>query len=138
MYRYRATVTRVVDGDTVDCNIDLGFSVVLSNQRIRLHGIDTPESRTRDKEEKKYGLLSIAFLQKAFDNAGESLTIQTHRDGRGKFGRILGQLIDAEGDCINDIMCELGYAAPYFGQSKEDIKQTHLDNRKKVDKISDE
>lgn len=64
MYRYRATVTRVVDGDTVDCNIDLGFSVVLSNQRIRLHGIDTPESRTRDKEEKKYGLLSKAFLQK--------------------------------------------------------------------------
>ena len=138
MYEYRCKVRRVVDGDTVDIDIDLGFGVWLHKERVRIYGIDTPESRTRDKEEKKYGLLSKAFLQKAIDNAGESLTIQTHRDGRGKFGRILGQLIDAEGDCINDIMCELGYAAPYFGQSKEDIKQTHLDNRKKVDKISDE
>tara|TARA_R110002020_G_scaffold449323_1_gene662413 strand:+ start:136 stop:552 length:417 start_codon:yes stop_codon:yes gene_type:complete len=138
MYQYRATVTRVIDGDTVDCDIDLGFSVVLTKQRIRLYGIDTPESRTRDKEEKKYGLLSKAFLQDSIDKAGDSLTIQTHKDGRGKFGRILGQLIDSDGNCINDIMCEVGHAAPYFGQSKEDIRQIHLTNREKVDKLNHE
>tara|TARA_R110002012_G_scaffold298736_2_gene497364 strand:- start:1827 stop:2243 length:417 start_codon:yes stop_codon:yes gene_type:complete len=138
MYQYRATITRVVDGDTVDCDIDLGFSVVLTKQRIRLYGIDTPESRTRDKEEKKYGLLSKKFLEDAIYKAGDSLTIQTHRDGRGKFGRILGQLIDSDGNCINDIMCEVGHAAPYFGNSKEDIRQIHLANREKVDLLNNE
>jgi len=138
MYQYRATITRVVDGDTVDCDIDLGFSMVLTKQRIRLYGIDSPESRTRDKEEKKYGLLSKAFLQDSINNSGVSLIIQTYKDGRGKFGRILGQLIDSDGNCINDIMCEMGYAAPYFGKSKDDIRQIHLANREKVDKLNNE
>jgi len=138
MYQYRATITRVIDGDTVDCDIDLGFSVVLTKQRIRLYGIDTPESRTRDLEEKKYGLLSKAFLQGSIQEAGDSITIQTYKDGRGKFGRILGQLIDSDGNCINDIMCEVGHAAPYFGNSKEDIRQIHLANREKVDKLNNE
>ena len=132
MYQYRATITRVIDGDTVDCDIDLGFSVVLTKQRIRLYGIDTPESRTRDLEEKKYGLLSKAFLQGSIQEAGDSITIQTYKDGRGKFGRILGQLMDSDGNCINDIMCEVGHAAPYFGNSKDDIRQIHLANREKV------
>jgi micrococcal nuclease len=138
MYQYRATITRVVDGDTVDCDIDLGFSMVLTKQRIRLYGIDSPESRTRDKEEKKYGLLSKAFLQDSINNSGVSLIIQTYKDGRGKFGRILGQLIDSDGNCINDIMCEVGHAAPYFGKSKDDIRQIHLANRGKVDKLNNE
>ena len=138
MYQYRATITRVIDGDTVDCDIDLGFSVVLTKQRIRLYGIDTPESRTRDLEEKKYGLLSKAFLQNSIKEAGDSITIQTYKDGRGKFGRILGQLMDSDGNCINDIMCEIGHAAPYFGNSKDDIRQIHLANREKVDKLNNE
>ena len=58
MYQYKAKITRIIDGDTVDCDIDLGFKVILAKQRIRLFGIDTPESRTRDKVEKKYGLLA--------------------------------------------------------------------------------
>ena len=62
MYQYKATITRIIDGDTVDCDIDLGFKVILSKQRIRLYGIDTPESRTRDKVEKKYGLIAKQFL----------------------------------------------------------------------------
>ena len=62
MYQYKAKITRIIDGDTVDCDIDLGFKVILAKQRIRLYGIDTPESRTRDKVEKKYGLLAKKFL----------------------------------------------------------------------------
>ena len=67
MYRYRCEVVKVIDGDTVDVNIDLGFGVWLKKERVRLRGIDTPESRTRDLEEKKYGLLAKLFLQKMLD-----------------------------------------------------------------------
>ena len=132
MFEYKATVVRIVDGDTVDCDIDIGFSVVLHKQRIRLKGIDTPESRTRDKEEKLYGLAAKAYLEGFIWAAGDDLSIETSMDGRGKFGRILGRLINRDGECINDIMCEVGHAVPYVGQSKEDIKALHLENRKKV------
>tara|TARA_R100001086_G_scaffold118044_1_gene60641 strand:+ start:855 stop:1259 length:405 start_codon:yes stop_codon:yes gene_type:complete len=132
MFEYKATVVRVVDGDTVDCDIDLGFSVVLHKQRIRLKGIDTPESRTRDKEEKLYGFAAKAYLEGFIWAAGDDLSIETSMDGRGKFGRILGRLINRDGECVNDIMCEVGHAVPYEGQSKEDIKALHLENRKKV------
>ena len=137
MYQYKATITRVIDGDTVDCDIDLGFSVILHKQRIRLYGIDTPESRTRDKVEKKYGLLAKQFLKDFIANAGDKVTIETSKEKRGKFGRILGKLINSEGECVNDIMCDLGHAVAYFGQSKEDIASGHIRNREKVKKLND-
>ena len=69
MYQYKVTITKVVDGDTVDVDIDLGFAVVLKKQRVRLYEIDTPESRTRDLEEKKFGLASKKYLQDKLENA---------------------------------------------------------------------
>ena len=90
MYEYKCKVVRVVDGDTVDVDIDLGFGVWLRKQRVRLVGIDTPESRTKDLEEKKYGLAAKEFLTKWVTSGG--LTIKTIKDARGKFGRILGEL----------------------------------------------
>ena len=90
MYEYKCKVVRVVDGDTVDVDIDLGFGVWLRKQRVRLVGIDTPESRTKDLEEKKYGLAAKEFLTKWITSGG--LTIKTTKDARGKFGRILGEL----------------------------------------------
>jgi micrococcal nuclease len=136
MYQYKATITRIIDGDTVDCDIDLGFKVVLAKQRIRLHGIDTPESRTRDKVEKKYGLLAKKFLVEFIEEAEHSIIIETSKGkSRGKFGRILGKLVNADGVCVNDLMCEIGHAAPYFGQSKEDIAAQHIENRQKIDKL---
>jgi hypothetical protein len=90
MYEYRATLRRIVDGDTVDVDIDCGFDIVLSNQRIRLYGIDTPESRTRDLEEKKFGKLASKFLE---DNLPTTFTLRTRLDGKGKYGRILGELV---------------------------------------------
>ena len=89
MYEYRVKIVKVVDGDTVDVDIDLGFGVWLKKQRIRLFGIDTPESRTRDKEEKKYGLAAKAFLKDHLKIGTPYL--RTHKDGKGKFGRILGE-----------------------------------------------
>ena len=108
---------------------DLGFGVLLRNQRVRLYGIDTPESRTRDLEEKKYGLAAKEFLTK-WTGAGE-LTIKTHKDERGKFGRILGEIWAFKTN-VNDKMVYEHHAVPYHGQSKEEIEEQHLANRKKV------
>ena len=142
MYEYKCKIVRVVDGDTVDVDIDLGFGVWMHKERIRLHGIDTPESRTRDLEEKKYGLLAKEQIR-FFLPEGSMQTLVTVRDKAGKFGRILGKvkIFDSKNDCettINDWMIQEHHAAPYFGQSKEEIAQIHLDNRSKVKDIRDD
>ena len=89
MYRYKVQVTRVVDGDTVDVDIDLGFGMTYKKQRVRMMGIDTPESRTRDLEEKKYGKAAKAYLVDKL-NSGRPI-LKTFKDGVGKYGRILGE-----------------------------------------------
>ena len=131
MYEYRCKVKRVVDGDTVDIDIDLGFDVILANQRVRLYGIDTPESRTRDKVEKRYGFAAKEYLKSML---GKQATLKTHKDATGKFGRILGEFIvyDEEKDAwrsVNTMMIEKHLAVEYHGQSKDDIESEHLRNR---------
>ena len=133
MYEYRCKVLRVVDGDTVDVDIDLGFGVWMHKERIRLHGIDTPESRTRDLEEKKYGLIAKQKI-KDFMPVGSMQTLVTTKDKAGKFGRILGMFLiyDKTTDSqmtINDWMIRAHHAVAYHGQSKEDIAEEHLRNR---------
>ena len=83
MYEYRCTVVKIVDGDTVDVDIDLGFGVWLKKERIRMFGIDTPESRTRDLEEKKYGLAAKEFLTGMLDDSG-GIILKTQKDKEGK------------------------------------------------------
>ena len=136
VYEYSCKIVRVVDGDTVDVDIDLGFGVWMHKERIRLHGIDTPESRTRDLEEKKFGLLAKAQVEH-FLPKGSIQTLITVKDKAGKFGRILGKFkIDDHlyptPTTINEWMIRHHHAAPYFGQSKEEIAQIHLDNRSKA------
>ena len=134
MYEYRCKVVHIVDGDTVDVDIDLGFGVWMKKQRIRLYGIDTPESRTRDLEEKKYGLAAKAYLTGMLDDEA-GITLKTHKDAEGKFGRILGELwrnTDYADQSINEHMVEQNHAVEYFGQSKEDIEKEHLENRELV------
>ena len=130
-YSYRVKkVTKIVDGDTIDVLLDMGFDI-LYQQRVRLFGIDTPESRTRDKEEKKYGLLSKYFLKDALSN-GKKITIKTYKgDETGKFGRILGD-VWIDGKSVNQTMCDKGYAVPYYGQNKELVEEAHLKNRKRL------
>ena len=136
MYEYKAVILRVVDGDTVDVDIDLGFDVCLKKQRIRLYGVDTPESRTRDLEEKMYGNAAKDFVQ-SFLPVGTNQTLVTKLDDRGKFGRILGEFkvynskLDRQ-TTINQILIEEHHAVAYHGQSKDDIEAEHLENRKKV------
>ena len=130
MYEYSCKVDRVVDGDTIDVVLDLGFDI-LYRSRVRLYGIDTPESRTRDKDEKVRGKLAGAFLQVAVDN-GNKVIIQTKlKDSKGKFGRVLGDVI-VDGVNINQAMIGDNLAVAYFGQSKDDIEAEHLTNREKL------
>ena len=119
-----------MDGDTVDVDIDLGFDMIFSKQRIRLYGIDTPESRTRDKEEKFYGKLAGQFLKDQCKK-GSCITLRTHLDKKGKYGRILGEII-VDGVNINQLMIEEHMAVEYHGQSKIHIHKEHLFNRQKL------
>ena len=133
MFEYKCKLLRVVDGDTIDIDIDLGFGVWLRKQRIRMYGIDSPESRTRDLQEKKYGLASKKYLKKMCSD--DSLLIRTKKDGKGKFGRILGEMwrtTDYTDKSINQYCIDNFHAVAYYGQSKEDIEQDHLNNRKLV------
>ena len=136
MYEYKSRVIKVVDGDTIDVDIDLGFDIILSNQRIRLAGIDTPESRTRDLEEKKFGLLAKEMVE-SYCPVGSTVTLRTSKDERGKFGRILGDFIiyDSVSDSwvsLCKYLVDKHYAVAYEGQSKDEIKEAHFFNREKL------
>lgn len=117
MYTYKAKLVRVVDGDTIDAEIDLGFNVLI-RQRIRLYGIDTPESRTRDLEEKERG---FAAKQRLTELLPKEFIVKTILNKRGKFGRILGLIyIDMEDEkSINDILVEEGHAIEYLTGTKQ-------------------
>ena len=135
MYEYKCKILRVVDGDTVDVDIDLGFGVWMHKERVRMMGIDTPESRTRDKVEKAFGLASkdrlkellpigsMSILKTEIDRSGE--------DKKGKFGRILGDFF-IEDKRATDILIEEGHAVAYFGGSKDEITMKHMANREKL------
>ena len=127
MYEYNCKVEKIVDGDTIDVVLDLGFDI-LYKSRVRLYGIDTPESRTRNLDEKVRGKMASAFLRKAIEE-GENVCIQTKlKDSRGKFGRVLGDVV-VDGVNINQSMVDNHHAVKYFGQSKDDIEEEHLKNR---------
>ena len=136
MYEYRCKVIKVIDGDTVDVDIDLGFDIMLRDERVRIMGIDTPESRTRDKVVKKFGLASKARLKELISRkSGPILKTQINKKGedmRGKFGRILGDFVTDDGRMVTDILVEEGHAVAYFGGSKEEIQDKHMANRKKL------
>ena len=139
MYEYRCTVVKIVDGDTVDVDIDLGFGVWLNDERVRIMGIDTPESRTRDKVEKLFGLAAKARLKSLL---GKQCVLKTQiaRDGedmRGKFGRVLGDfdVYDVVKDSwrpVTKLLVEEGPAVAYFGGSKDEVQAKHLVNRSKL------
>lgn len=129
MYTYKAKVNRVIDGDSVVLDIDLGFDTWLNNQSIRLVGVDAPESRTRDLVEKQFGNLAKARVKELLQ-VGSPVIIRTYRDSEGKFGRILGEILTSEEININDLLIEERLAVYYQGQSKDEVQQEHLANRK--------
>lgn len=139
-YEYHAKVTEVVDGDTIVVDIDLGFDVKLTDQKVRLLGVDTPESRTSDKVEKTFGLASKDFAKKFIESCvGKNVILRTHiggdvdSDGREKFGRLLGEVVNpTTKSVLNDELINKGYAVRYMGENKDKVKDQHLKNRKRL------
>ena len=130
MFEYQCKIVRVIDGDTTDVDIDLGFGVWMKKQRVRFYGVDTPESRTSDKEEKVYGLMAKEFV-KSYLPKGSTQVLRTHKDGVGKYGRILGEFV-VNDTTLNQMLIDTHNAVAYFGQSKDDIIEGHLINRARV------
>ena len=136
MYQYNVSVIKVVDGDTIDVDIDLGFGMTYKKQRVRLMGIDTPESRTRDLEEKKFGKASKKHLKKLLESA-ERISLISH--DKGKFGRILGEIyihfneghpVYGTEINVNQQMIDDHHAVEYSGENKDLVESQHLENRK--------
>jgi|SRR5210317_558098 micrococcal nuclease len=136
MYQYNVSVVKVVDGDTIDVDIDLGFGMTYKKQRVRLMGIDTPESRTRDLEEKKFGKASKRHLKKLLESA-ERISLISH--DKGKFGRILGEIyihfneghpVFGTEINVNQQMIDDHHAVEYSGENKDLVESLHLENRK--------
>jgi len=123
-YNFRVTeINRVLDGDTIDVTIDLGFDLY-KKERVRIAGVDTPEKRTRNLEEKALGIDATNWLKEKLDStiAGDSeLTIRTELDGGvGKYGRLLGWLYVGDSELsLNEAMIEEGYAHAYDGGTKD-------------------
>jgi len=128
MFEYQCKIVKVIDGDTADVDIDLGFGVWLKKQRVRFYGVDTPESRTSDKEEKVYGLKAKEFVQDRLP-LGSTQVLRTKKDGVGKYGRILGEFV-VDDTTVNQLLIDTHNAVAYFGQSKDDIAEQHILNRK--------
>ena len=134
MHEYNCTIRRVVDGDTVDVDIDLGFGIWIHNERVRLYGIDTPESRTRDLEEKKAGLFAKDVVLHYLPE-GSKQVLRTHKDKVGKYGRVLGEFVIYDGladrqTTINQFMIDHKIGVEYSGKSKDEIVKQHIENRK--------
>ncbi len=120
---YNAKVVRIVDGDTIRLDIDLGFDIILKNQSVRLYRVDTPECRTRDLKEKAAGLLAKDIVQDLIA-IGERVFIRTKLDTKGKFGRLLGTIITTDNININEHLIDNNYAVEYYGQSKKESNQS--------------
>ena len=136
---YDVDVLKVVDGDTVDVDIDLGFGITLRDERVRIMGIDTPESRTRDKVEDLFGEAAKARLKQLLSEGDARLITTENKDGedmKGKFGLILGdfyvEIYEGVKEKVTDILIEEGHAVAYFGGSKEEIQLKHEANRQKL------
>lgn len=112
MYTYYAKIERVVDGDTVDAVFDLGFHIYIK-ERVRLLGIDTPETRTKDLEEKAAGKAATQYLVEWLEKCEYNVIIRSEYDAKGKYGRVLGRLYNEKEECINDLLLESGHAVKY-------------------------
>jgi micrococcal nuclease len=134
MYEYKCKVKRVVDGDTMDVILDLGFDIHHA-VRVRMAGIDTPESRTRDKDEKARGKLSKAFLKESIK--GRKIVLKTQiKDAKGKFGRVIAE-VWAEFEKgslrnINELMIKECYAVKYNAENKALVEEAHMANRQRL------
>jgi len=132
MWEYRCKIVHIVDGDTVDVDIDLGFGVIIQDERVRIKGIDTPESRTRDLIEKQFGKAATERCHELLPvGSTQVLLSELNKEGedmKGKFGRVLGDFVIGNTTYTETLITE-HLAVRYEGQAKEEIEAEHLRNR---------
>ena len=124
---YNAEVKKVIDGDTFDIIIDLGFDT-LKKGRVRLYGVNTPESRTSNLEEKKMGLAAKEFTDQWLKSANHKVKIETIIDKNEKYGRVLAKVWNEAGNCLNDDIIASGLARAYFGVGDKTFEEFKKDN----------
>ena len=135
MFEYNCIIERVVDGDTVDVRVDVGFDI-WTRQRVRLLGIDTPESRTRDLREKKFGKLATARVQELLPVGSKQLIEVT--TGRGKYGRYLADFaVNHVDEYLCAILIDEKLAVPYEGQAKAEVRAAHEANWDHLEYLND-
>ena len=127
MYTYNVEIRRIVDGDTIDVILDLGFSVLVK-ERVRLAGVDTPESRTRDLREKKFGKLATARVEELLPVGEKFIARSKSYDSAGKYGRAMLDFDLPDGRTLAAALVEEHMAVPYHGQNKKDIRAEHEAN----------
>ena len=138
IYEYNCIIDRVVDGDTIDVHIDLGFDTWARNQRIRLHEIDTPETRTSDVIEEHFGELAEQFVKQMLPVGSVQRLVSKAYNAKGSYGRILAdfEFYDAPNDrwtSLSEVLVDTGYAATYrTGQDQALMEQEHLNNRRRL------
>jgi len=130
MYTYNCIIRRVVDGDTIDVDIDLGFDTWLHNQRVRLHGIDAPEIRTRDLREKYYGELATQFVEGHLTVGDRCVLVSREFNPTDAFGRVLGDFVVGEGRTITDLLLESHHAVHWNANNRTGMQEQHLANQR--------
>lgn len=142
-HEYKAIVTRIVDGDTIICDIDLGFSFWFRNQSVRLYGVDTPEIHSKDNEEVIFGHLSRQFVETFCGECDNKIILQTSIEqitaSKEKFGRILAIVKNPiTNKILNEELVKESLGVKYTGENKDFVKLQHLENRKKLKEFKGE
>lgn len=131
MYEYSCKIKRIIDGDSLVVDIDLGFDIHIKDVHIRVIGIDTPEIRTRDRYEKFHGLHAKAYLETLIPEGSKQILRSKDYNPTDKFGRVLGDIVMSTGEEISQKMVDSLYAVRYYGQSKDDIESYHKEVRQR-------
>jgi len=133
LYTYEVHIRKIIDGDSINVDIDLGFGIILRDQIIRIKGVDTPEVRTSDREEKAFGVAAKHYVQTHLPEGTTQIMKSTlDKSGdtvRGKFGRILADFIISDGKLLSDSLVDEHLAVPYEGGNKELLEAMHMANR---------
>ena len=127
LYHYKAKVRRVIDGDSVVCDIDLGFGIILKERNVRLFGVDTCELRSKNPAVKHFAKLAKEFVRRQLPR-GMDVVLSTHIDKNDKFGRVLAEVIMPSGDLLTNRIIDERWGVRYFGRSKDDLLEAHRKN----------
>lgn len=129
LYKYNCIIERIIDGDTIEINIDLGFDNWIMHERVRLVNIDCPETRTRDLVEKEFGILAHRRVEELIPIGSKHILVSNEYNRRGGFGRVIGDILINDGTALRDTLINERHGVPWLPNDREQMKKLHLENR---------